>query len=83
MKKVKDEMRPEYKQSDFKKLERGKFYAEAVKGTSVALLDPAIAKAFPTSEAVNEALLGLLMLTEQTARITGRSKRTPRKRAAV
>lgn len=83
MKKANDEMRPEYKRSDFKTLERGKFYAEAVKGTSVALLDPAIAKAFPTSEAVNEALLGLLTLTEQTARITGRSKRVPRKRAAV
>lgn len=32
-----------------------------------------VAKAFPTSEAVNEALLGLLSLTEQTARITRRS----------
>lgn len=83
MKKAKDEMRPEYKPSDFKQLERGKFYKEAVKGTSVALLDPAIAKAFPTSEAVNEALLGLLTLTEQTARITGRAKRVTRKRAAV
>ena len=83
MKKDKDEMRAEYRRADFTKLERGKFYKEAVKGTSVALLEPAIAKAFPTSEAVNEALLGLLALTEQTARITGRSKRTPRKRAAV
>lgn len=83
MKKANDEMRVEYKRSDFKRLERGKFYAEAVKGTSVVLLDPAIAKAFPTSEAVNEALLGLLTLTEQTARITSSSKRTPRKRAAV
>ena len=83
MKKAKDEMRPEYKRSDFKRLERGKFYSEAVKGTSVALLDPAIAKAFPTSKAVNEALSGLLALTEQTARITGRSKQTPRKRATV
>lgn len=83
MKKPNDEMRAEYKRSDFKKLERGKFYSEVVKGTSVALLDPAIAKAFPTSEAVNEALLGLLKLAEQTTRITGRSKRAPRKRAAV
>ena len=83
MKKVKDEMRAEYKRSDFTSLERGKFHKEAVKGTAIALLDPAIAKAFPNSEAVNEALLGLLMLTEQTARITGRSKRTPRKRATV
>ena len=83
MKKANDEMRAEYKRTDFKSLERGKFYSEVVKGTSVVLLDPAIAKAFPTSEAVNEALLGLLTLTEQTARITSRSKRTPRKRAAV
>ncbi len=83
MKKTNDDMRPEYKRSDFKKLERGKFYSEVAKGTSVALLDPVIAKAFPTSEAVNEALLGLLTLTEQTARITGRSKRTARKRAAA
>jgi hypothetical protein len=83
MKKVKDEMRAEYKRSDFTKLERGKFYKEIAKGTSVALLDPVVAKAFPTSEAVNEALLGLLTLSEQTARVTGRSKRTARKRATV
>lgn len=83
MKKANNEMRAEYKRTDFKSLEHGKFYSEAVKGTSVVLLDPAIAKAFPTSEAVNEALLGLLTLTEQTARITSRSKRTPRKRPAV
>ena len=83
MTKIKDEMRTEYKRADFASLERAKFYKEAVKGTAVALLDPAIAKAFPNSEAVNEALLGLLQLTEQTARITGRSKRAARKRAAV
>ena len=81
MKKTKDEMRAEYKRSDFTKLERGKFYKEVAKGTSVALLDPAIAKLFPTSEAVNAALLGLLTLTEQTARITGGTKRTVRKPA--
>ncbi|MFH0341132.1 MAG: hypothetical protein ACHBNF_03170 [Chromatiales bacterium] len=73
MKKAKDEMRPEYKRSDFARLERGKFYAEVAKGTAVALLDPPIAKAFPTSKAVNDALHGLLALTEQTSRITMRS----------
>ncbi len=83
MKKANDEMRSEYKRSDFKTLVRGKFHAEVVKGTSVALLDPAIAKAFPTSEAVNEALRGLLTLTDQTARITGRAKRPAPKRVAV
>ena len=73
MKKAKDEMRREYKRSDFARLERGKFYVEVAKGTAVALLEPPIAKAFPTSKAVNEALHGLLALTEQTSRITMRS----------
>ena len=81
MKKAKDEMRRAYKRSDFAKLERGKFYAEVAKGTSVALLDPSIAKAFPTSRAVNEALSGLLTLTEKTSRITSRSTRTRAKAA--
>ena len=83
MKKAENEMRAEYKRSDFAKLERGKFFKEASKGTSVALIEPNLAKAFPTSEAVNEALRGLLALADETARITGRSKRTTRKRAAV
>jgi hypothetical protein len=81
MKKAKDAMRRAYKRSDFGKLERGKFYAEVAKGTSVALLDPSIAKAFPTSRAVNEALSGLLTLTEKTLRITSRSTRTRAKAA--
>jgi hypothetical protein len=69
MKKAKDEMRSEYRRSDFTKLERGKFYAEVAKGTAVALLDPAIAKAFPTSKAVNEALRSLLEIAERTSRL--------------
>ncbi len=81
MKRDKDEMRSEYKQSDFTKLERGKFYSAVAAGTSVALLKPAIARAFPTSKAVNEALAGLLLLTEKTTRITRRSTRMRRKTA--
>ncbi len=76
MKKAEIKMRTEYKRSDFSKLERGKFYAEVAAGTSVALLEPAIAKAFPTSKAVNAALGGLLVLAEKTSRITRRSTRT-------
>ncbi len=80
MKKAKDELRSEYKRGDFAKLERGKFYAEVAKGTAVALLEPAIAKAFPTSKAVNDALQGLLELTKQTTRITSASSRRPPRR---
>ncbi len=83
MKRVEDEIRAQYKGSDFARLERGKFYREAAKGTSVVLLDPELAKAFPTSESVNEALRGLLALTEQTARITRRPVRARRKVVAV
>lgn len=81
MKMARNEMRREYKRSDFTKLERGKFYAEVAKGTAVALLEPSIAKAFPTSRAVNEALAGLLALAERRARITRRSTRTRAKAA--
>ena len=76
MKKARDEMRRSYKRSDFAKLQRGKFYTEVAKGTSVALLEPAVAKAFPTSRAVNDALSALLALTEKTSRITRRPART-------
>src|SRR4051812_17293651 len=34
MKKAKEEMRAEYRRSDFTKLERGKFYKEVAKGTA-------------------------------------------------
>ena len=76
MKKDKEDMRKSYKRSDFATLERGKFFAEVAKGTSVVLLEPEVAKAFPTSKAVNEALSELLALTEKTARITRCSTKT-------
>jgi hypothetical protein len=70
------EMRKEYKRSDFAKLERGKFHEQAVAGTHVILLEPMLAKAFPTSESVNEALSGLLALAKRTTRLGRRSSET-------
>ena len=83
MSKAKDEIRPEYRPEDLGKGVRGKYFDRVSKGTNLVLLDEKVAKAFPTGAAVNEALLGLLALTEQTARVTGHSKRPARKRAAV
>lgn len=83
MSKAKDEMRDEYRREDLGKGVRGKYFERVAKGTNLVLLDDKVAKVFPTDQAVNEALLGLLALTEQTARITGRAKRPDRKRAAV
>ena len=83
MKKIDDDMRPEYKRSDFPKLERGKFFKEASKGTSVVLIEPTLAKVFPTSEAVNAALRSLVTLADETARLTGRVQTAPRRRIAA
>lgn len=82
MSKTKDEMRTEYRREHLGKGVRGKYFERVSKGTNLVLLDDKVAKAFPTGDAVNEALLGLLALTKQTARSTGRTKRA-RKRAAI
>ncbi len=52
-------MRKQYKREDLGKGVRGKYYAAYSKGTNLVLLSPDVAAAFPTSEAVNDALRGL------------------------
>ena len=83
MSKAKDEMRAEYRREDLGPLVRGKYAARYAKASNIVVIDPALTKALPNSEAANEALRGLLALTEQTARLTGRPKRVPRKRVAT
>jgi hypothetical protein len=68
-----DELRPEYRRSDFGKLVRGKYAARAARETNVVVLEPEIAEAFPNAKAVNEALRGLLDVAATTARLTRRS----------
>jgi hypothetical protein len=58
--------RPEYRREDLGKGVRGKYRAAYRKGSNLVLLRPETAKAFTTSEAVNDALRGLLQSTEQT-----------------
>ncbi len=41
---------------NFSKGVRGKYAKQVAEGTNVVILDPEIAKLFPTSEAVNNAL---------------------------
>ncbi|MBK6957294.1 MAG: hypothetical protein IPH22_01880 [Nitrosomonas sp.] len=65
-----DELRPEYKRSDFGKIVRGK-YANRIKAeTNVVLLEPDIAEAFPNDEAVNKALRHLLEEAKTLASLT-------------
>ena len=76
------EMRPEY-DFDYSKAVRGKYYRRLLKeGANVVVLEPDIAKAFRGSAAVNDALRSLLQVSESTRRLTSRSTRTARKRAA-
>ena len=62
---ISDELRPEY---DLRALlrsgVRGKYAAKYRAGTNVVLLDPDVAKAFPTERAVNEALRLVLQLNK-------------------
>ena len=76
-----DDLRPEYKRSNLTSLVRGKYAARVSQATNVVLLDPMVARAFPSDRAVNEALRGLLRPKKEAARPTTRSTRTRAKTA--
>jgi hypothetical protein len=66
-------MRKQYKREDLGKGVRGKYFAAYTKGTNLVLLSPDVAAVFPTSEAVNEALRGLVHVAKESVRLTTRS----------
>jgi hypothetical protein len=53
-------MRKTYRREDLGTGVRGKHYAAYERGTNLVLLQPDVAAVFPTSEAVNDALKGLI-----------------------
>ena len=55
------EMREEYRREDLGQGVRGKYFESYRKGTNLVLLDPDVARAFPTGEAVNRALRSLMI----------------------
>jgi hypothetical protein len=65
--KVSEDLRPEYDFSAMKGGVRGKYFDRAVEGSNLVLLDPDVAKAFPSQEAVNRALRMLAEIAEQTS----------------
>ncbi|PXF57335.1 MAG: hypothetical protein C4B58_10090 [Deltaproteobacteria bacterium] len=68
-----DELRDEYKQSDFPApLVRGKYATRLRESSNVIVLKPEVAEAFPNEEAVNYALLSLIKLAQTTTRRTNR-----------
>ena len=82
-KNLSDDLRSEY-DFDYSKGVHGKYYKRILKeGANLVVLEPDVAKAFPNSAAVNDALRVVLKAGEAARRLTRRSSRTARKRATV
>ena len=70
-----DELRDEYTLADFPGgLERGKYAARMAEGSNIVRLDPDVARAFPDSASVNEALRSLLAIAKRTSSLTKSSR---------
>jgi len=85
MKKIKDkdELRTEYRRSDFPKgLTRGKYTERLSKSSNIIMLKPEVAKAFPNEEAVNNALESLIKIAQKTTQSTIPSVRSKKKQHA-
>jgi len=79
----KDELRAEYKRSDFPEgLVRGRYAKRMRESSNVVVLKPEVAQVFPNEDAVNTALLSLIELAQKTTRLTRRSTGSPKKRAS-
>ena len=68
--KISDELRPEYDLSKLKGGVRGKYYKRATAGTTLVLLEPDVAEAFPDGRTVNEILRGVARVARTQAVVT-------------
>ena len=78
-----DELRPEYKRSDFGKMIRGKYASRISAATNVVVLGPEVAEAFPNDEAVNDALRSLVNLAKASTRPTPMRPRLVKRQSGV
>ena len=65
-----DDLLPEYDFSSLPGGVRGKYFRRYRAGVNLVLLEPEVAKAFPTDTAVNEALRTVLRATKALRRAT-------------
>ncbi len=78
----KDELRPEYRRSDFPGgLVRGKYTKRIKESSNIIVLKPEVARVFPNGDAVNKALLSLIDLARKTTH-PRRSTGSPENRAS-
>jgi hypothetical protein len=76
-----DDMLPEYDFASMKGGVRGKYVKKYRAGSNLALLDPEVAKAFPTDAAVNQALRAVLSIS-QVVRPANKASHRPRQKSA-
>jgi hypothetical protein len=69
-----DELRPEFDLASLTGRVRGKYYSRATAGTTLVLLEPDVAEAFPDGLSVNQALRAYLRMER------GKSRKLPNKR---
>ena len=74
---------PEYTREQLGIGVRGKYAARMAKESNVVVIDPALTKAFPNSEAINNALRLLLAVALSATRLPTRAKRPAAKRTTV
>jgi hypothetical protein len=65
---ISDDLRPEYDLSKLTGAVRGKYYKRATAGTTLVLLEPDVAEAFPDARTVNEVLRAVAKLARTQGR---------------
>lgn len=70
-----DELRPEYDETLLKNGIRGKYAKQYAAGTNIVRLASDVAAAFPTEEAVNEALRFVLKVMDDTRHLARHCER--------
>ena len=71
---VPDELRSEYKRSDFGALVRGKYIKRLQTSSNVVVIDPEVADLFPNAAAVNAALRSLAEIAKRAGSRRSRSR---------
>jgi hypothetical protein len=73
-KKLVDELRPEYKRSDFGAMVRGKYVDRLRENSNVVVIDPEVARVFPNGASVNDALRALAQIAKRAGTVRRRGR---------
>lgn len=65
-----DDLRTEYRRDELGAGVRGKYFDAYMKTHNLVLLRPEVAEAFPSEEAVNEALMSLIRIAKSSTNLT-------------